>query len=95
MRIISSQSLQAPESKRQAWYAISLCELAEGWVVIKLSGATGSRGTREAWYRETEELARKKYDAIVKQKTGSRTGRQYRATIAQRNPFPVQSSFSW
>jgi len=67
------------DSKRSAQYQLKLLELpfGTGYVVEKLSGPAAGAKIAEAWYRETIEAAKEKYDDIVRKKTTRKTGRQY------------------
>lgn len=78
-RIIKEVDLVA-DSKRNAQYHLSLCELSEGngYVVTKESGPAGRAKLAESWHRDSLELAEKKYEGIFLSKTSRTAGRIYR-----------------
>lgn len=78
-RIIKEVDLVA-DSKRNAQYHLSLCELGggNGYVVTKESGPAGRVKLAESWHRDSLELAEKKYQGIFRSKTSRTAGRRYR-----------------
>ncbi len=78
-RIIKEVDLVA-DSARRAQYHLSLCELGDGngYVITKESGPAGRGKLAESWYRDSLELAEKKYEGIYRSKTSRRAGRSYR-----------------
>jgi hypothetical protein len=86
-----SAKLIAPGSPRQAWYSLTLYQLPydNGFVVEKRSGSKGSKGTNEMWYRSSLVEAEKKFNAILRSKTGKNGPRQY-IEVAEFEPAPNQ-----
>jgi len=78
-RIIKEVDLVA-DSKRNAQYHLSLCELGGGlgYVIIKESGRAGCGKLAESWFRDSLAQAEKKYDGIFRLKTSRSAGRIYR-----------------
>ena len=83
-RIIKEVDLVA-DSICKAQYHLSLCELegGVGYVITKESGPAGKGKLAESWYRDSLELAVKKYEGIFRSKTSRSTGRRYRVAEFQ------------
>jgi hypothetical protein len=64
-RIIKEVDLVA-DSVRKAQYHLSLCELGGGvgYVITKESGPAGKGKLAESWYRDSRDLAERKYESI-------------------------------
>jgi len=77
-KVVKEMDLVA-NSKKKARYLVRLFELpgAAGYVIAKLSGATGSTPVSESWYRADLEAAIRKFDGIVRKKTNRTSGRIY------------------
>lgn len=67
------------DSKKNAEYHLYLYELPfnSGFVITKKSGPSGQKQPLESWYRETLDLANKKFEGIVNNKTARQKGRVY------------------
>ena len=80
-RVIKHARLVAP-STRSAWYELFLVSVPHGFLVSKISGATGQGKQKETWFRRHIEEAEKKYNGIIMDKTNPlrRSPRKY--TIA-------------
>jgi len=78
-RIIKEVDLVA-DSKRNAQYHLSLCELGDGlgYVITKESGRAGCGKLAESWFRDSLAAAEKKFDCIFRLKTSRSAGRIYR-----------------
>lgn len=83
-RIIKEVDLVA-DSIRKAQYHLSLCELGGGvgYVITKESGPAGRGKLTESWFRDSLELAEKKYEGIFRLKTSRTSGRRYRVAENQ------------
>ena len=67
------------ESSRSAWYELYLVRLPHGFLVSKISGATGQGKLKETWFRRQMTEAESKFDKIVLDKTNPlrRSPRKY------------------
>ena len=77
-RVLKHCRLIAP-SARDAWYELFLVRLPHGFLVSKISGATGQGKLKETWFRRQKTEAESKFDKIVLDKTNPlrRSPRKY------------------
>lgn len=77
LRQLLHQRLQA-NSVRLAWYDVALYEHpGEGYLIVRTSGPSGSKGFSETWFRWKYIDALLKYQTVVKKKTNKKRGRIY------------------
>jgi hypothetical protein len=74
-----SAKMIARGSARRSWYSLVLFQLpyGSGYVIEKISGAKGSSGTNEMWFRNSLEKAERKFKSILRRKLGNGGPRQY------------------
>lgn len=77
-RVIKHTRLVAP-SVRNAWYELFLVRLPHGFLISKVSGATGQGNLTETWFRRQKTDTESKFDKIVLDKTNPlrRSPRKY------------------
>lgn len=69
-QVLVHTRLEAPSSKRCAWYELFLIEAANGFLIEKHSGAKGCSGRqKETWFRRHRIDAERKFSKIVTDKT--------------------------
>jgi hypothetical protein len=75
--VLLSQRLES-DSSRRAWYSVSLAgHPGGGYLITRKSGASGSAGCAETWFRWTLQDAMQKYQATIQRKLDKKRGRIY------------------
>lgn len=67
-QVLMHTRLEAPSSKRCAWYELFLIKAANGFLIEKHSGASGCGRQKETWFRRHRIDAEKKFSKIVTDK---------------------------